>query len=61
MTIHFHVGRVPIVLCIGDEPVAPMLRELQEKDEVLLLTGLRFPAEGELARYIMRRWAGGGR
>jgi hypothetical protein len=42
MTIHFHIGRVPVVIAIGETPVAPVLRELQEKDEVLLLTGLRF-------------------
>jgi hypothetical protein len=58
MTIHFHIGRVPVVISIGDTPVAPVLRELQEKDEVLLLTGLRFPTEGALARYIMRKHAG---
>jgi hypothetical protein len=61
MTVHFHIGRVPVVVTIGETPVAPVLRELAEKDEVLLLTGLRFPQEGQLARYIMRRWAGVGR
>lgn len=57
MTVHFHIGRLPVVLSIGESPVAPILRELQEKDEVLLLTGARYPVEGELARYIMRRYA----
>ena len=61
MTVHCHIGRTPVVLTIGETPIAPVLRELQEKDEVLLLTGLRFPQEGQFARYIMRRWAGGAR
>ena len=57
MTVHFHIGRVPVVLSIGENPVAPILKELREKDEVLLLTGARYPVEGELARWIMRRHA----
>ncbi len=62
MVIHFHIRRIPIIITIGEaELPAPLLRELQEKDQVLLLTGLRFPVEGELARYILRKHAGGRR
>jgi hypothetical protein len=61
MMIHFHVGSIPVLLAIGETPVAPVLRELQEKETVLLLTGAAFPHEGQLARYIMRRWAGAAR
>jgi hypothetical protein len=56
MTIHFHIGKTPVVITIGDTPIAPVLHELQEKDEVLLLTGMQFPREGQLSRYIMRKF-----
>ena len=59
MTIHFHVGKIQVLISVGKAPALEV--ELQEKDEVLLLTGLKFPKEGQLARYIMRRWAGGAR
>jgi len=59
VTLHFHIGKIPVLIAVGETPVAPVLRELHEKDEVLLLTGLHFPQEGQLARFIMRRWAGG--
>ncbi|MGA2480485.1 MAG: hypothetical protein ABSG63_17175 [Spirochaetia bacterium] len=58
MVIHFHLGKVPILLCIGETPIAPALKELAEKDEVLLLTGMNYPREGELARYVLRKYAG---
>jgi hypothetical protein len=61
MVIHFHIGKVPVVIAIGDAPVTPVLRELAEKDEVLLITGAAFMREGALARYIMRKYASGKR
>jgi hypothetical protein len=51
MTLHFHVGHVPITLTIGKD-------QAQEEIEVALaLYGLALPREGRLARDVLRKQA----
>jgi hypothetical protein len=56
LTIHFHVGRIPFTFQITRGESA---RELEEKTTVLIWYALSFPLEGQRARYVLRRWAGG--
>ncbi len=56
MTVHFHLGRLPITLTVrrGEDPG----RELEALRDALAWYALRFPREGARARYVLRRWAG---
>ena len=55
MTVHFHLGGLPVTLSIttGADPA----RELAEKTDALLDLAMRLPVEGARARYVLRRWA----
>ena len=57
-TVHFHIKNIPITARADGRHTRA---ESREKDTVLCWYALRFPQEGELARYILRKWAGGGR
>jgi hypothetical protein len=58
MLLHFHVGRVPFTFNIGKRPED---RERTEKDLALVWYALNLPHEGQLARYVLRKWVGGTR
>jgi hypothetical protein len=58
VTIHFHVGHVPFAFHAGKQAED---RERAEKDLALTWYGLNLPCAGWLARYVLRKWAGGGR
>jgi hypothetical protein len=57
MTLHFHLGRLPVTLSVRKGESVE--HELDELREALLWYALRFPAEGQRARFTLRRWAGG--
>lgn len=56
MTIHFHVGSVPFTFHVGKGAED---RERAEKDSALIWYALNLPREGWLARFVLRKWAGG--
>jgi hypothetical protein len=58
MTIHFHVGKMPVTLAIGKR--SDLKKLLEEYQGALLWYGLTFEKAGDRARYVLRRWAGGG-
>ena len=58
MVIHFHVGKIPVTFTILKGDTA---RELEEKTSALVELAMMLPKEGARARYVLRRWAGGGR
>lgn len=57
MTIHFHLGRLPVTLSVrkGES----LERQLDEMRDTLLFYALRYPLEGQRARFTLRRCAGG--
>jgi hypothetical protein len=60
MTVHFHVGRTPFIFRLSRREDQSE-QELEEKTTALIWYGLHFPSEGQLARYVLRKWAGGAR
>ena len=59
MLLHFHVGRIPFTLNIGKRPED---RERSgEGSRACLVRSATSPMRGSSARYVLRRWAGGGR
>jgi hypothetical protein len=56
MTLHFHYKGIPFTLTRRKPD-----RERDEKDLALLWYGMNLPKEGALARYVLRKYAGGGR
>ncbi|MGD0727068.1 MAG: hypothetical protein ABSB63_16065 [Spirochaetia bacterium] len=56
MTIHFHIGPIPIMFTITKGP--DLVQEIHEKTEALLFYALRYSEEGARARYTLRKWAG---
>ncbi len=58
MTVHFHVGKTPFTLQAGAPAVD---QERADKDLALIWYALHFPREGQIARYVLRKWAGGAR
>lgn len=56
MIIHFHVGKVPFTLHAGKWGED---QERSEKDLALSWYALNLPREGWLARFVLRKWAGG--
>ncbi len=58
MTLHFHLGRVPFTLTLSKHEERTE-GELEEKTSALIWYALHLPREGQLARYVLRRWAGG--
>jgi hypothetical protein len=57
-TVHFHLKNTPITARTQGRHTR---NESREKDTVLCWYALRFPEEGRLARYILRKYAGGAR
>ena len=55
MTIHFHLGNLPITFSLTKGE--GMERELEEKTAALVELALRLPVEGACVRYVLRRWA----
>ena len=60
MIIHFHMGRTPFTFRLSKREDQSE-QELEEKTAALIWYGLHFPCEGQRARYVLRKWAGGGR
>lgn len=56
MMIHFHIGQTPVTFTLTKGET--LARELEEKTDTLIWYALRFPKEGQRARYTLRRWAG---
>ena len=60
MVIHFHIGSTACTVNLGKRDLQGA-KELDEKTTALVWYGLHFPREGQIARYVLRKWAGGER
>ena len=59
MTVHFHIGRLPVTVTISKGKGQEL--ELAELRDALLWYGMRLPVEGARARYVLRKYAGAAR